>query len=432
MARPSNRQSHARSALVAALCCLAGLAGCVVHETKPLPRVNAVQAQQQIPADELLDVAVHVFEPGIPPEIAKDEQALAKKRIYPQIREAESHYLPTMLRATLESCGQWGSVRVVPATVEFVDVSVTGKILESTGAQLALEISVSDSTARVWISHKRYQSGADTGSYKTDAALKARDPFQNVYSQIANDMVAARDRLLAQNRRDIRRVTELRFAHDLAPQAMDGYLAHTQHGKDTTFQVVRLPAAEDPVASRISRIRESDSRVVDTVDGYYSNFADQMREPYGEWRRSSFDDIEKQDKLQSQANTRTVLGAAAILASVLVPGHCDPYNYTCRYVEEGLRTAGVVGGTASVLSGIKKYSDARIQGQALKELSQSFQSEVAPQVVDVEGQSLKLTGTAEEQYREWRQMLQQLYLTDSAAAPAAPPPPVANPNGPAS
>ena len=29
------------------------------------------------------------------------------------------------------------------------------------------------------------------GSYKTDAALKIRDPFQNVYSSIANDLLAA-------------------------------------------------------------------------------------------------------------------------------------------------------------------------------------------------------------------------------------------------
>jgi len=46
----------------------------------------------------------------------------------------------------------------------------------------------------------------------------------------------------------------------------------------------------------------------------------------------------------------------------------------------------------------------------LKELSESFQNEVAPQVVDVEGRTLKLTGTAEEQYREWRELLHQMYL----------------------
>ena len=108
--------------LRAALCCaalVAFTAGCVVHETRPLPKVNATQADHEIPADELLDVAVREFDPGIPPEIAKDEQALNKKRIYPDIRRAESRYVATMLRGTLEASGQWGAVRVVPVSVQF-------------------------------------------------------------------------------------------------------------------------------------------------------------------------------------------------------------------------------------------------------------------------------------------------------------------------
>jgi hypothetical protein len=195
---------------------LVQLGGCMVNETKPLPKVNAVQAKVQIPADELLDVGLHEFDVNITEEQLKDTDKLAKQRVYPDIRKAEARFIPTLLRSTLESSGQWGAVRVVPSNVEFVDVSVTGKIVESTGAKLVVEVSVQDSTGRQWITKKRYESLADTGSYKTDASLRARDPFQNVYSQIANDMVAARDALQAASRREIRSVTELRFAQDLA------------------------------------------------------------------------------------------------------------------------------------------------------------------------------------------------------------------------
>jgi hypothetical protein len=395
---------------------IAALSGCVVKETKPLVKINPVQAQKQIPADELLDVSVRVFDTGVPPEIAKDEDALAKKRIYPEIREGESRFIATELRSTLEQSGQWGAVRVVPATVEFVDVLVTGKIVESTGAHLAVDVSVKDSTGRQWITNRRYESDADLGSYKTDASLKARDPFQNVYSQIANDMVAFRDKLQAADRRDVRRVTELRFAQDLAPQAMDGYLAKDEKG---FVKVARLPAQNDPISGRIDKIRERDAGVVDTVNGYYANFADQMEDSYGQWRRTSFDEIEKEQRLRNQARTRTFLGAAAVLASVFVPGQCRGNDYNCRRIENAARTAGVIGGTASVLSGLKKYSDARVQAQALKELSQSFQAEVAPQVVDVEGRTLRLTGSAEEQYREWRELLQQLYNEDTGGVTAS-------------
>jgi hypothetical protein len=305
---------------------------------------------------------------------------------------------------------------VVPSNVEFIDVVVSGTIVESTGAKLVLDITAADSTGRVWIPTKRYESAADVGSYKTDASLKQRDPFQNVYSQIANDLVAVRDALAAEARRDIRRVTELRFATDLAPQAMLGYLAKDEKGM---IKVARLPAKDDPYTTRIERIRERDGGVVDTVDGYYANFSEQMRDSYGNWRRSSFEEIEKETRARNQARTRTFLGAAAVLASVFVPGQCQTYDYNCRRIESAARTAGAIGGTAAVLSGLKKYSDAKVHAQQLKELSQTFQGEVAPQVVDIEGRTLRLTGTAEEQYREWRALLRQLYLEDTGGVPTA-------------
>jgi hypothetical protein len=240
-----------------------------------------------------------------------------------------------------------------------------------------------------------------------------------VYSQIANDMVAVRDQMQAENRRDIRRVTELRFAQDLAPAAMTGYL--TQDPKAKTLQVARLPAKDDPYTARIERIRETDGGVVDTVNGYYANFSDSMRDSYGNWRRSSFDEIEKETRARNQARTRTFLGAAAVLASVFVPGQCQSYDYNCRRIESAARTAGAIGGTAAVLSGLKKYSDAKVHAQALKELSETFQSEVQPQVVDVEGRTLRLTGTADEQYREWQKLLHELYLEENGGTTAAPP-----------
>jgi hypothetical protein len=81
---------------------------------------------------------------------------------------------------------------------------------------------------------------------------------------------------------------------------------------------------------------------------------------------------------------------------------------------------------------VKKYSDAKTHAQALKELSESFQNDVSPQVVDVEGRTLKLTGTAEEQYREWRELLHAMYLdgqgmTEDRGTPETAPVPSAEP-----
>ncbi len=417
---PTGPRMIASPAIVRRLPLLAAvllLGGCMVKETRPLPKLNAVQATQQIPEEELLDVAIREFDPGIPTELADDQEALDKRRIYPDVRRAESRLLPAKLRATLEASGQWGPVRVVPASVQFVDVLVSGRIVESTGTELELEISAVDSMGRRWIDRKRYAGPADTGSYKSDAALRARDPFQNVYSAIANDLVAARDRLAAADRRDVRRVTMLRFAQDLAPEAFRGYLVADAAG---ITRPARLPAAGDPAMQRIEKIRERDVAVIDTVDGYNGNFAEKLADSYGGWRRASYDAIEKEEKLRSQARTRTVLGAAAVLASIFVPGQCAADDYNCRRIESAARTAGSVGGVAAVLSGIKKYADAKVAAQDVRQLASSLEGEVAPQVVDLEGRTLKLTGTAEEQYREWRRLLAQIWAEETGAAATVP------------
>ena len=392
------------------------LGGCVTSETKPIPKIAAKQAAVHIPENELLDVGIRVFDPGIPENIKDNDEALAKKRIYPDLRKAEARYIPTLLRETLEGTAQWGAVRVIPATAEFVDVIVTGKLVDSNGGFLSVDVTVIDAAGRVWIKEKRYQSLVDLGAYKTTQSMKARDPFQNVYSQIANDMVIERDKLTALDRESIRKVASLRFAADLAPDAMAGMTAKDKNG---VTQVVRLPADGDPTLTRIEKIRERDTAVVDTVNDYYASFHDNMEDSYGSWRQTSFTELEKEMRARSAARTRTVLGAAALIASIFAPNSCNTYD-SCR-IEDAARSAGTMGGIAAILSGVKKYADARVHAEALKELTLSFQSEVEPQVVEVEGHTLRLTGTAEDQYREWRKLLKQLYEEETGTA-AAPPP----------
>ncbi|MFO0509351.1 MAG: hypothetical protein ACK51K_01705 [Gammaproteobacteria bacterium] len=413
----TNRQDGRRLSMgLVALAALA-LGGCVVHETKPIAKVEARQAKQQIPAAELLDIGVREFDPNIPAAIADDEEALDKKRIYPDIRKAESRLLAVRLRSTLEASGQWGAVRVVPQGIEHLDLIVSARIVESTGARLELRVDAVDATGRAWIKDRSYAGDADLGSYKTDAALRARDPFQNVHSQIANDLVAARDALAAAQRREIRQVAELRFAQDLDPRRFQGYLQRDAGG---LLRIARLPAADDPALARIAKIRERDAAVIDTVDGFSGDFSEQLFEPYGGWRRTSRDAIEKAERTRNQALTRTALGAAAVLASIFVPSNCAGGDYNCQRVDSALRTTASMGGVAAVLSGIQKYADAKAAAQEVKELADSFGSEAAGQTVEVEGRTLKLTGTAEEQYREWRRLLAAIYQEENGVPAATP------------
>ena len=380
--------------------------GCVTHETRPQTRVKAIQAAAEIPADQLLDVGVKLFDENVP----KDEKKQEQQHIFPEVRKAEARYFPMEIRNTLEGTGHWGQVRVMPADADALDVHVSGKILQSNGQMLRLEVTVADATGRTWFK-KVYEQPADTRSYK-DQSGKPRDPFQNLYSTLANDMLAYRQQLTAADLENIRRVSELRFASDLAPYAFQSYLASDK--KTGVYQVTRLPADDDPLIVRMDRIRERDYALLDTINEHYSLFADNMSEPYTNWRRYSYAELEAEDEAKRSSLTRKLLGAAAIVGGLVVGSESN------TYAGQAAATGAIFGGAYAVKSGFDKGAEVKMHSESLKQLGESFQAEVQPMVVEVEGRTLQLKGTAEEQYHEWRRLLKELYENETGTPVQAP------------
>ena len=242
--------SHAWRTCCVVLALALGAAGCVVQDQRPMAPVVAQKATAEIPQAELLDVGVRMFDPNIPPDPVEQE----KRGIYPDVRKAESRYMPVLLRDTLESTGQWGQVRVLPVENSGSDVNIDARIIESDGSVLKLAVTVTDATGRTWL-RKDYQGLADTRAYK-DVPVKPRDPFDNVYATIANDLLAARSELTPEQRVQVHQVANLRFASELAPYAFKPYLAHDP--KRGTYAIARLPAEDDPVVQRMDRVHERD------------------------------------------------------------------------------------------------------------------------------------------------------------------------------
>lgn len=400
--------AKSRSRAAAGLALLAALlmTGCVTHETRPQQRVKAVQASTEVPREQLLDVGVRLFDENLP----KDEKKLEQEHIFPEVRKAEARYFPMQIRNTLESTGQWGQVRVIPQDADALDVYVSGRILESTGQMLRAEVTVSDATGRTWF-RRHYEQEADTRSYK-DQTGRPRDPFQNFYSTLANDMLAYRQQLNVADLENVRRVSELRFASDLAPYAFQGYLA--QDKKSGTYQVARLPADQDPLFVRMDRLRERDYALLDTINEHYSLFADNMSEPYTNWRRYSYAELEAKDEAKRSSLTRKLLGAAAIVGGLMVGSE------TNTYAGQAAATGAIFGGAYAIKSGFDKGAEVKMHSDSLKQLGESFQAEVQPMVVEVEGRTLQLKGTAEEQYHEWRRLLKELYENETGLPVAAP------------
>jgi hypothetical protein len=369
--------------------------------------VEAVQAEAEIPEDLLLDVGIHIFGPGLPED---DESALEKKGIYPDVRKSEARWIPFHLKDTLEHTANWGAVRVVPKNAGDVDVLVSGEILESTGLELAVRVRVEDVRGKVW-REKRYKGEADSRAYGDDGGShEIADPFQSIYNRIANDMLEVYDKLDPEDIREIREISRLKFAADLVPSAFGDYLEANRKGR---VKIEKLPARDDPMIVRVAKIRERDYMFVDTLNEYYADFQLRMEGPYESWRQWSYEEQLNLRQIRRAARMRMIFGALMIVGGAYAGGD--------------LGDAAVIGGSLVTTAAIKKRQEAKIHVEALKELAASFEAEIAPVLVEVEGQTLQLEGSAEAQFSEWRRMLSRIFATetglpadpDSAAATSA-------------
>jgi hypothetical protein len=70
----------------------------------------------------------------------------------------------------------------------------------------------------------------------------------------------------------------------------------------------------------------------------------------------------------------------------------------------------------TIMDALRQRSAANIHREEIKELSESFVAEAAPMVVEVQGQTMRLTGTAEAQYESWRKLLREIYQTETGFA----------------
>ena len=50
--------------------------------------------------------------------------------------------------------------------------------------------------------------------------------------------------------------------------------------------------------------------------------------------------------------------------------------------------------------------------EALEELGQSLENEVAPQVINLDDRTITLSGSVEEQYEQWREIMADLYSAE--------------------
>lgn len=370
------------------------VAGCSTARTVQYESVEMVRAETEIAEFALLDIGILIFDPGI-----DENQDEPEDFVFPDVRRAEARYMPYHLKKTLEDTGHWGAVWVLPQRNDAVDLLVWGRVDHSDGLTVKLRIGAWDATGEEWL-NKTYDTRIPEKAYSQYRDMD-RDPYQNVYNEIANDLLAIREKLSEKELDTIRTVTELRFAAGLIPAAFTDYLEED----DGIYTVRRLPAEDDPFVARMRAVREREYSFVDTLNEYYAGLYYEMAPPYENWRKMSREETLNYQEMRRSARMRQLLGLAAILGAVAYEANGGGNS--------AITSTAILGGIQGFKSGFEKSAEAKLYGESLKELGSSFDSEAEPLVVELEGQTRRLTGTIEEKYREWRKLLREIYASET-------------------
>ena len=290
-----------------------------------------------------------------------------------QVSSVERRYLPFRLRETLERSGFWGAVRLMPQTDLNSEINVTGKILFSDGVELRLQVLAVDAAGRVWLDRTYYDVTSDL-DYSTDPSYQI-DPFQDLYNRISNDLSGSLGSYKKQDRDSLLDIAMLKYARELSPETFGRYLSEDMG----VVTLNGLPSEDDPLFQRVQRIRESEYLFADSVDQHYDSLHKQIGPTYAWWRYYSYELIEGNRKLTKVDATR-----------------------------------GATRGSWYAMERIyKTYKESKMNEDALRELTNSFDRETEPTVADLAGRVIRLTGTLDRQYEEWRRLLRELYRNET-------------------
>ena len=365
----------------------------IESETVPegLGEVTLQRATSTPLAEQLLDVGIVIFEAA-----SDSDSGSFGDWVFAEVRDNERHLLPYILKNTLQESAQWGAVRVLPEADPSVHLSIIGTVLQSDGQQLELRIQAKDATGRIWLD-RLYYDRSDSEGYLPPRTLRRvseqemsqiEEPFLDIYEQISNDVLAARNQLTTQDLETIANVALLVYAEDLSPDAF-GYMLNTDTDGQRTL--ASLPATDDPMLQRVQDMRTRHHLFIDTVDEYYQALHDQTRAPYMIWRSYSSEQLVEEQRVREREQGQ----------GERQEREADQSRYSS--------TSGYL----TLTQRYDRYRWSKIYQQEYQELAAGFNREAAPAILELNRQVHGLNGTLEEQYSQWRRILRELFSLEN-------------------
>lgn len=351
----------------------------------------------------IIDVIIPVFDPGLP----EDPSDYDDGNIWPELRRAEANRFAYKLKEKLEITGQFGAIRVTPDSTATGDLYILGRIEQSNGEEVEIEIEVVDIGGKRWL-HESFEYEVSEAFHR-DQRNKGLDPYDPAFEEAATEIAAKLNDHSLQELEDLHYLADLRFGANFSEATFSQYMEID----DGEYSLVSKPSDQDPMLHRVKAIRVRDQLFVDGLQDNYASFSEKMNESYLMWQKESL-----LETLAGRAARRKATGQALggiLLIGLAVLSAVAGSNSSSTGGSAAGTTGAIIGGLAgaSLMSNSFRTSEeAKVHRDSLNELGQSVDMSLSPQVIAFEKESVKLTGDAKEQFSQWRAFLQKMYTEE--------------------
>ncbi len=360
------------------------------------------KAAQVDPGGVKIDVVVPVFDPNLPADSDKWE----KLGIYPELRRAEANRFALKMKEALVDTRAFGAVRVAPSVQVTGDLYVLGKIIESNGEDVKINIIAQDISGRQWLNQTF--SHRVKSSFHENIRNKGKDSYSPLFEKAAKAIVKKLSRRKDSDLAKLQRLSEVRFAASLSEESFAEYLGE----RNGRVYLTAAPADEAPMLQRVRPLRVRDQLFIDDMQTHYADFNQKLDKSYLVWQEQSLLEAKGARKAKRKSVATGVLGGLLLvggLAADLDNALSDDYSVGTEIAAGAATVAGAV----LIGSSIATRGELKVHRQALAELGRSLDIELAPQVVEYENQTAKLVGDAAEQQTQWIAFLREMYRLES-------------------
>lgn len=414
-----NPQHFLATMLISAVVVLAGCESTQTNVNKVGPSMNTPNSSKALGDAErsynynseiFLNVAVPVFDPGIPMDEYgnTDDEEVVEQDIWPQVRRLEANRFAINTKNALAKTKAFGAIRVTPDAGATADLYVLGKINYSDTETVEIGIRVIDATNNI-LGEEEFEHRVSEGFYR-DALRKGDNPYEPIFNNIAGYVYDLLTGLSEQDKKNIQGVSDMRYAAMYSPEAFDRYMEERTTGffsKQTTIELVGLPAESDPMYQRINVIKAKDEEFIDNLQDSYDTFYATTDDAYRTYQRETLpvaaDIRRKRQTRTAQQAGAVLLGAAAIMLG----------KNSNSSLGEVATVATAAGAVYTLSEAIKTNREIGTQRALLDEMGQNLDIKVTPQVIEYNEQSIELKGTASEQHAQLREKLNQIYSLES-------------------